>query len=128
MIEQAAQISVCLTLDVEAACPSHRHIHWFLGYPGNGPPRGSIDVFREGLMKGFDCFPWSQQAFPYPGRGLRHVHEVHLMLHGGLRFQAFPLRWWKGFLVKKVKIKVIYKKGDVEDVSNYRPICSLPSM
>ena len=29
---------------------------------------------------------------------------------------------------KKVKIKMIYKKGDVEDVSNYRPNCSLPSM
>ena len=29
---------------------------------------------------------------------------------------------------KKVNIKVIYKKGDVEDVSNYRPICSLPAM
>ena len=29
---------------------------------------------------------------------------------------------------KKVKIKVIYKKGDVEDLSNSRPMCSLPSM
>ena len=29
---------------------------------------------------------------------------------------------------KKVKIKVIFKKGDVENVSKYRPICSLPAL
>ena len=29
---------------------------------------------------------------------------------------------------KKVKIKVIYRKGDLENVNNYRPICSLPAL
>ena len=29
---------------------------------------------------------------------------------------------------KKLKMKVLHKKGDVENVGNYRPICSLPSL
>ena len=29
---------------------------------------------------------------------------------------------------KKVKIKVLHKKDDVENVGNYRPICSLPAL
>ena len=29
---------------------------------------------------------------------------------------------------KKVKIKVLHKNGDVENVGNYRPICSLPTL
>ena len=40
-----------------------------------------------------------------------------------LKRNEFTLEDWK-----KVTIKVIHKKGDVENVSNYRPICSLPAL
>ena len=38
------------------------------------------------------------------------------------RNELTPEHW------KKVKIRVLLKKGDVENVSNYRPICSLPAL
>ena len=37
-----------------------------------------------------------------------------------IKQNEFALEDWN-----KVKIKVLHKKGDVENVSNYRPICSL---
>ena len=40
-----------------------------------------------------------------------------------IKRKEFTLEDWK-----KVTIKVIHKKGDVEHVSNYRPICSLPAL
>ena len=40
-----------------------------------------------------------------------------------LKRNEFPPGDWK-----KVTIKVIHKKGDVENVSNHRPICSLPAL
>ena len=40
-----------------------------------------------------------------------------------IKQNEFALEAWK-----KVKIKVIHKKRDVENVGNYRPICSLPAL
>ena len=40
-----------------------------------------------------------------------------------IRQNAFPPEAWK-----KVKIKVLLKKGDVENVGNCRPTCSLPAL
>ena len=40
-----------------------------------------------------------------------------------IKQNEFTLEAWK-----KVIIKVLHKKGDVENVGNYRPICSLPAL
>ena len=40
-----------------------------------------------------------------------------------IKQNEFTLEDWK-----KVKIKVLHMKGDVENVGNYRPICSLPAL
>ena len=42
---------------------------------------------------------------------------------GVVKQNEFTAEAWK-----KVKIKVLYKKGDVENVGNYRPICSVPAL
>ena len=51
----------------------------------------------------------------------KHTREMVRQLFNEIikRNNFTPEEW------KKVKIKVIHKKGDVENVSNYRPICSL---
>ena len=40
-----------------------------------------------------------------------------------IKRNEFTLEDWKKFT-----IKVMHEKGDVENVSNYRPICSLPAL
>ena len=48
---------------------------------------------------------------------------VRQVFNGIIKRNEFTPEDWK-----KVTIKVIHKKGDVENVSNYRPICSLPAL
>ena len=40
-----------------------------------------------------------------------------------VKLKGFTLQAWR-----RVRIKVIHQKGDVENVGNYRPICSLPAL
>ena len=49
--------------------------------------------------------------------------DIRFVVVGDFVNMLFTLEDWK-----KVTIKVIHKKGDVENVSNYRPICSLPAL
>ena len=51
------------------------------------------------------------------GEMVRHIFNEILKLNA-----LTPETW------RKVTIKVIHKKGGVEDVGNYRPICSLPAL
>ena len=44
---------------------------------------------------------------------------VRQIFNAVIKQNEFTLEAWK-----KVKIKVLHKKGDVEDVGHYRPICS----
>ena len=48
---------------------------------------------------------------------------VRQIINEIIRQNEFTPEAWK-----EVKIKVLHKKGDVENVGNYRPICSLPAL
>ena len=70
----------------------------------------------------------SKQAHPQTATESEQKHatmrrEVRQLFNEIIKRNNFTPDEWK-----EVKIKVIHKKGDVEDVSNYPPICSLPAM
>ena len=48
---------------------------------------------------------------------------VRQIFNESIKQNVFTPEAWK-----KVNIKVLHKKGDVENVGNYRPICSLPAL
>ena len=51
------------------------------------------------------------------------ISEIRQICNEVTKQNEFTPEAWK-----KVKIKVKYKKGDVESVGNYRPIWSLPAL
>ena len=70
---------------------------------------------------------YPQTAMVSEPKTLRHVMMKREMVrqifnHIFKRNEFTPEDW------KKVTIKVIHKKGDVENVNNYRTICSLPAL
>ena len=61
-----------------------------------------------------------QTAKEFEPKTLKHVMQLFNEI---IKRNNFTSDEWK-----KVKIKVIYKKGNVENVSNYRPICLLSAL
>ena len=47
--------------------------------------------------------------------------QIRMIFNEITRLENFTPKSWR-----RIRIQVIYKKGDSEDASNYRPICSLP--
>ena len=90
-----------------------------------GIPEITTEVLQTAINKLKKANPWTTKEFDPKTLKIvvRRREMVRQIFSDIIKRKEFTPEDWK-----RVTIKVIHKKGDVENVSNCRPICSLPAL